>query len=525
MWIVAVTLAACGQGGDGAAPAPAQAGDAALSGTAQEIVAAAAEALGGQARLDALRTLRLVGYGQYTHQYGGGGISPVDGIPLKLQQANELVRVWDVPNRRYRARERRNYLFPFAAFRGHDFAPLDQVLDGAVAYDVAENGTARRVGPSVGVGADGARERRMWMHANPVLAVLAALDASDLGNARSEDGLDLVDFTLPEGDAMTLAVTRQSGLPAWVRWSGPHANLGQVEYTMHFTGYLPYGGLRLPMGLNASVDWRDVDYLKIYVDTWDVDAEVADMAAPAEVAAAPEPVVTVDTEVTPIARGLWRISGGTMVIEFDDHLTLFELNGSPERAAAVIAVAREIVPGKPVTEVIASHQHFDHTVGLRVAVAEGLTIISRRDNGVIFEEMMSRGAPDFPDALERNPQPFNFIPVDDHLRLEDDTMAVDLYHVIANQHMADAVLAYIPEHRAILEADVATAAEELQWWGNSWQRNIDYRGLDVALNVPVHMEVMTYDEVIEMIQPGIERTYAWCAERTVTFMGCPPQPQ
>lgn len=139
--------------------------------------------------------------------------------------------------------------------------------------------------------------------------------------------------------------------------------------------------------------------------------------------------------------------------------------------------------------------------------------------------MVSRRAPDFPDALERDPRPLNFVPVDDHLRLEDATMTVDLYHVIANQHMADAVLAYVPEHRAIIEADIATAAEDLQWWGNSWQRNIDYRGLDVALNVPVHMDVMTYDEVIEMVQPGLERVFEFCAERGFTFMGCPPQPQ
>lgn len=203
---------------------------------ASDAIERAIDALGGE-RVESVRNITLIGYGQYTHQYGGGGISAVPGIPLKIQQANELVRVYDIEHGRYRARERRNYLFPFAAYRGHDFVPVNQVLDGSVAYDVGADGEMRRIGSSVGVGADGPRERRMWMHANPVVAVLAARAAEDLGNARADDGLTLVDFTLPEGDPVTLALTRQTDLPAWVRWTGPHANLGQVEYTMHFTGY------------------------------------------------------------------------------------------------------------------------------------------------------------------------------------------------------------------------------------------------------------------------------------------------
>ena len=97
-----------------------------------------------------------------------------------------------------------------------------------------------------------------------------------------------------------------------------------------------------------------------------------------------------------MARGVWRITGGTMVIEFADHMTLFEVDGQPARIKQVIEAARKIVPAKPVTQVIVSHHHFDHTSGLREAVAEGLTVISRRDNGVIFREMTERAGAEFP---------------------------------------------------------------------------------------------------------------------------------
>lgn len=519
MALVLAGAGACTQGtGDQAA------GEGAPLPTGRAVVEAAATALGGVDRIQALRTLTLQGYGQYAYQYGGGNITGSPDAPMKLQAANDLRRVYDFENRRWRLLERRNFLFPFAIYGGHNFAPVNQVLDGDIAYDVAPDGATVRVGPTVGLGADGPRERRMWMLSNPVAAVRAGLDAGTTAdNVRREDDLTLVDLRVASGDVLTLA-TGANDLPAWVRWSGPHGDLGEVGYTTHFVGYMPFSGIQLPMGYTTRLDWRDVDYLKIYVDGYTVDGPVDDMAAPETVRAAPEPVQSYQAEITPIARGLWRITGGTMVIEFADHMTLFEINGGPVRAAAVIAAARTIVPDKPVTELIVSHNHFDHTAGLRTAVANGLRIISRRNNEGIFREMTTRATPAFPDALGRNPQPLAFTPVDDQLTLEDGTMTVQLFHTIANNHMADSVFAYIPEHRILIEADTATAALDLQWWGDSWQQNIDYRNLDVAMNVPVHMDVMDHAATTEMVRGGIERVKAFCAEHLAKgtyFPGCP----
>jgi glyoxylase-like metal-dependent hydrolase (beta-lactamase superfamily II) len=510
------------------APLLAQATVPAVPGTtAREAIDAAAAALGGAARIQALKTVTLIGYGQYAYQNGGGNITALPGAPQKFIAANDYRRVYDLEHGRMRHLERRNDLFPFANYGGHDFALQNQVLDGSVAYNVNAQGQAVRGGD--------ARDRRMWMHTNPVVAVRAVLSgAATVSNRRQDGGLTLVDIRLKEGDLMTMAIRPPANTPAWVRWSGPNTNLGEVAYTTHFFGYVPFQGIRLPMGYTTKLDWRDVDFLKLYVDNYLVDTPVDDMAAPATLAAggggrgggAGGGPGGANVQVTSIARGLWRITGGTMVIEFADHMTLFEVGGGAERVAAVVKAARQIVPSKPVTEVIVSHHHFDHTAGLRQAVAEGLTVISRRDNGVIFREMTSRPTPNFPDALGRNPKPLKFVPVDDHLQLRDATMTVDVYHVIANNHMADAVLAYIPEHKAMIEGDIATAAEDLQWWGDSWLDNIAYRKIDVQLNVPVHMDVMTREQVLKMVAPGIQRVKEFCAQHLAKgnyFQGCPAQ--
>ncbi|MGE3402632.1 MAG: MBL fold metallo-hydrolase [Vicinamibacterales bacterium] len=488
--------------------------------SARDAVEAAAEALGGAARLQALRNLTLVGYAHYAHQQGGGNISPLPGAPQKIIAANDYRRIYDLQNGRMYHQERRNDLFPFAAYRGHDFALQRQLLDGDIAYNID---TEDR--PSL---AGDARDRRMWMHTNPVVAIRAALDpANTVSNRRVEDGLTLVDLRLAQGDTLTIAIRPPANLPEFVRWVGPHVNLGEITYTTTFAGYSPWNGVRLPYGVKTTIDWRNVEFLKLWIDQWMVDTEIPNLAAPPTIAAAhaaPAPAAQ-PIEVTPIARGVWRFTGGTAAIEFADHITLFEAAGGPDRVRQVVALARQLVPGKPVTHLIQSHHHFDHSAGLRQAVAEGLTIISRRDNGVIFEEMMARRAPNFPDDLERNRRPFTFVPVDDHLELTDARMEVDVYHVIANNHMADAVFAYIPEHRIMIEADIATAAEDLQWWGDSWLENIAYREIKVERNVPVHMRPMTYEETLQMLAPGIERVKQFCADHRAKgnfFPGCPP---
>src|SRR4029434_2364029 len=126
-----------------------------------------------------------------------------------------------------------------------------------------------------------------------------------------------------------------------------------------FYGYVPFGGVQLPMGYTTRFDWRpEVEQAKIYVDNYLVDSQIQDLAAPPSVtnasgqAGAGGGFGGGPIEVTPIARGVWRITGGTMVIEFADHLTLVEVDGQPARIKQVIDKARSIVPSKPVTQVI-----------------------------------------------------------------------------------------------------------------------------------------------------------------------------
>ena len=188
-----------------------------------------------------------------------------------------------------------------------------------------------------------------------------------------------------------------------------------------------------------------------------------------------------------VADHVWYMNGNTF-FEFDDHFTMVEANRTDAALQAILDVVNALVPGKRVTQVIQTHHHFDHSVGLRAAVAQGLTIISRRGNEGIFREMVARPAKMFPDALGRSPKPLKFIPVDDHLKLKDSTSEIDIYHIVGNYHMADGVIVHVPASNLLVEADLTTQDWDFNWWGDSLMNNIEYRKIKVDTNLAVHAQ-------------------------------------
>jgi glyoxylase-like metal-dependent hydrolase (beta-lactamase superfamily II) len=502
-------------------------------------IIAAATALGGLDRVRSVKNITLIGYGMYAYQFGGGNVTASANAVQRYLAANDLRRIYDLQNDRFQQTERRNMLFTFARATPTLWEPFNLVLDGDIPFDIDTNGAATRVPRWIASAwyVDGVHMRRMWKLNNPVALIRAALDpSSTVSPSHKEDGVQVFDMTLREGDKLSFAVSSMSQLPAWVRWINPHNTFGQFTFTTYFEGYTPFDGLLLPTSYNTKTDWRNISELQISVDGYEIDGKIPNLAAPESVRSDPEPQIKLsEVFATPIAKGIWYLAGapiprtgapalqGTTVFEFADHLTLFELN-SKVMAKAIIDFARTLVPGKVPTQLITSHAHTDHIDGIRVAVAEGLEVISRRENELIIRDMISHQAPDYPDILSKNPQPLKFIPVDEHLRLSDNTMTVDVYWARTNSHMADGLFAYAPGAKVMAEADIATAARDYQPWADNYMDVIDHYRLDVETLLPVHFPPMKQADVIEFIKGGVQRFRERCAieqKKGTAYQGCP----
>ncbi len=331
----------------------------------QRVIDDAAAALGGDERLLAVKTLVI--HGEGTHYNLGQDVAP--GASGQTWAVTEYRRAIDIAHER--ARTELSRVPTFTYWQG--LAPQRQVqgIDKTIGYNVNANGAATRVGQTA------ADDRRAELLRHPVVAVRAALDpAARVTNARKDGRESIVDVVTSDGRSFTLAIDASTKLPTRVSTAGDHVNLGDVVVTTTFADYQNVSGLQLPARLVTKTD--DFTTADVRVSKQTADGDTGDLAAPAAAASAALPVpqppnVTVE-EVSP---GVWLLAGGShhsAVVEFADHLMLIDAPQNDARTLAVIAKARALRPGKPLTHVVNSHHHFDHSGGVRAAVSEGLTV-------------------------------------------------------------------------------------------------------------------------------------------------------
>ena len=458
-----------------------------------KVITSAAEALGGRDKILAVMTLVIEGSGINPNI----GQNPLPEAPLQNWNVPEFKRSIDLANGRMRVEQHRVAQFPFALATD---VRQSMGLDGDIAFNMNADGSTQRAGDAV------AQDRRIEMLGNPVAIVRAALDpVAKLSNLRKKGGEQMVDVITAKGDKLTLAVSDQTHLPASVSWMSSSENLGDVMNTTVFSNYETVNGLKLAKRYLTKIDFRNWVTADIQVSKNTVDGNAGDLTVPANVksvAAPVPPAITVDAQE--VGKGIWWMAGSgnarSILFEFDDHLTLFETPTSEARSKAVIDKARATAPGKPLTEVIVSHHHFDHTGGLRTAVAEGLTVISHKGNEGIFKEVTSRKATLKPDLLSKSGKTLKFRGVDDQLTLKDKSMEVVIYQVRGDDHAPLLLMAWVPRDKILVQGDLIDVGWTQHPWADVYAKNLEMRKIDFAKDVPVHGKIQTHAEELAAIE-------------------------
>ena len=456
-------------------------------------------AVGGEEAIRGANTLVLEGGGS---SYNLGQNANPDG-ELPMFEVTEYRRAIDFANGRWQLRWTREPRY----LTGNTNPRIQTLgLDNGVAFNVTANGSLQRMSEMEG------RLRRTQLNSmHPIGLLRAALDpASQVLNKRSVGEFESLDIIASDGE-FTLYVDAQTKLPAQIQTTIYHAALGDVIAEMAFADYDSVDGLLLPTRFTQMVDRFKVAELTL---TNSLNSDTGDLSSPDSVKSATVPAPRATVEVEEVARGIWYLTGQShhsVVAELSDHLVLIEAPQNDTRTLAVIERARQLNPDKPLTHVINTHHHFDHSGGIRAAISEGLTIITHERNRALFEDIATRSHRLSPDVLQRNPKPLILETISGRHVLEDGTRAIELYPIEESRHAGTLLMAYFPGQRILTFADVFTPAApnavtlpRFPFVANLLA-NIENLGLRVDRVMPIHGRIVPIAEVRAAAQAEAER--------------------
>jgi hypothetical protein len=475
----------------------------------RQVVEDAAVAMGGRDQVLGARTLLVEGAG---HDMNVGQSLRYDDLGLQsdVYQIRDYKRAYDMANGRARFEATRQAQYPF--YQGDPAQRQIQGLDGGTAFNVGPNGNAVRV---FAPGQIAARKADYLRH--PLTAVRAALQQSArLTNARTQGGERLVDVNT-DGTTITLAIDAATKLPSRVIQMVDSPTLGDTAISTEFRDYKSVNGLQLPTRITTKTD-RAVS-ADVRIQKQSLNGDLGDLAAPAAVANARPPAnagappSAAPTDAKEIAKGVWFVTGTThhsLLVEFSDHLMMVEAPNN-ERTAAVLAKAKELRPNKPVTVLLVTHHHGDHTSGVRDAVANApiREIVTHTSNVAYVNDVLNRPHTINPDVLAKKGGAKNIkiTAVGDTGAVKDSSMTVNLYHILDNTHADSMLMLYFPQGRILTEADIympndarnIIPGEPLGHapWHQNLMGNITLRKLQVDWMAPIHGEYTPFSLFVE----------------------------
>ena len=354
--------------------------------------------------------------------------------------------------------------------------------------------------------------RRIEYLRHPLTLVRAALAPSaKLSNGRTQGGDRLVDVTT-SGVTLTLAINSATKLPSRIIQMTDSPTMGDTAVETQFGEYADSqrcaacrrASRRGPIGGSAPT-------CAFCSQNIDSRCRQSRGARGRQVGHAARPARAADDDSARSRQGLAGTSKGRRTRacwrSSSDHMLLIEAPND-ERVRAVLAKAKELRPNKPVTQLLVTHHHCDHTGGVRLAVAEGVTeIITHRSNVAYLNEMLTRPHTINPDDLAKkgNVKLPKITAIDDTGVLRDAMMTVNMYHIRDNTHADSMLMLYFPSGKILTQPDIympndarnIIEGEPLGHapWLQNLMGNITLRKLDVEYHAPIHGDYVTQQAV------------------------------
>ena len=132
-------------------------------------------------------------------------------------------------------------------------------------------------------------------------------------------------------------------------------------------------------------------------------------------------------EIAPRVHYVRGSSHHSLVIEQEAGIVVAEAPLHELRSEAVIDWIKATFPNKPMTHVIATHHHTDHSAGIRTYIAEGATVVVHEAAMEFFEDVFQAPSTVLPDRLALSPATAEIetVPVDGSFTVPDAALPVE----------------------------------------------------------------------------------------------------
>ena len=417
-------------------------------------------------------------------RYSGDGWVGARGPELRPPPRTGRVSSWrstrapstSRPNRRPRRWSIRQGNYPA---RGGGGAPIvgDRVRNWMVRGEYAWNGEIDRVVPRP----QDAERRRLEIYLTPQGFLKGAMAADDvIAVERNEYGgrVTVVSFVALDKYRIQTApspgTTSSSGVQTWM----PSPVVGDMYYETVYTNYQDVGGgMMFPMNWHQHQDFDDGAHAPnvsggdhtFQLSTIDsVEVNVADAALDVPDAARNATVPPLRVAAEEVAEGVWLMAGGShhsVAVEFEDEVAVIEAPLNEARSLAVMDEIRRRIPGKEI------RWGRDHPSPLGPPGRHARLRPRGRDGrhapggtSPTTRRSCGRGRGCSSRTASRCSRRRSGRKATSSRRcgrsyiLGDTTRLVEIHHVQGLAHAAGMLMAYLPNEKILVEADLFTAA-------------------------------------------------------------------
>jgi glyoxylase-like metal-dependent hydrolase (beta-lactamase superfamily II) len=292
-----------------------------------------------------------------------------------------------------------------------------------------------------------AQQADLWLTPYGFLKAAASNNATVTSQTMGGKKFTVVSFTAPSKAKVNGYINADNMVERVETWID-NPMLGDTEWDATYTGYKDFGGVKFPAHIVQNQGGSPI----LDINVTDVRANApANLQPPQGGGGGGAPAATSQK----LADGVYLIlpAYAALAVDFKDYIVIVEGPQSEARANAIIEEAKRDIPNKPIRYVVNTHNHFDHSSGLRTFIAEGATIVTYQSNKAYYEKIFAQPHTLAPDRQSEAKKKISIETVGDKKVLTDGNHIIELYRLVGSNHNDGLLAAYLPKEKILVEAD------------------------------------------------------------------------